>query len=81
MGQEPDSRPKFKTHYRPGICYIFGKPWVQGPQRQCSRIQIYKYKYNNNICYIFGMAIVQGPQKQCSQVSENSIVCFQVVFF
>ena len=70
---------------RPNICYIFGMVMVQGPQRQCSRIQIYKYKdkynYNYKICYIFGMVMVQGPQKQCSQVSENCIVCFQLVFF
>ena len=44
--------PKLKIHYGPYMCYIFGKPWVQGPQRQCSRvsdmqIQIHKYKYTN----------------------------------
>ena len=39
---------QFKTHYRPCMCYIFGKPWVQGPLWQCSGVsdmQIHKYKY------------------------------------
>ena len=50
--QELDFCPKLETQYRPCMCYIFEKPWVQGPQRQCSRvsdmqIQIHKYKYTN----------------------------------
>ena len=23
--------PEVESHYRPYMCYIFGKPWVQGP--------------------------------------------------
>ena len=55
--QEADFCPKLETQYRPCMCYIFEKPWVQGPQRQCSRvsdmpIQIHKYKYK----YSFGQS-------------------------
>ena len=36
--QEVDSCPKVESHYRPYMCYIFGKPWVQGPLWHCSRV-------------------------------------------
>ena len=70
----------------PNMCYIFGKPLVQGPQRQCSKvsdmqIQICKYtktisfkvSHRPNICYIFEMVMVQGPQKQWSRVCDMQI--------
>ena len=28
--------PEVESHYRPYMCYIFGKPWVQGPLLHCS---------------------------------------------
>ena len=28
--------PEVESHYRPYMCYIFGKPWVQGPLWHCS---------------------------------------------
>ena len=40
-------RPEVESHYRPYMCYIFGKPWVQGTLWQCSEVsdmQIHKDK-------------------------------------
>merc|ERR1712055_1289156 len=28
--------PEVESHYRPYMCYILGKPWVQGPLLHCS---------------------------------------------
>ena len=39
--------PEVESHYRPYMCYIFGKPWVQGTLWQCygvSDMQIHKDK-------------------------------------
>ena len=39
-------RQKLRSHHRPYMWYIFGKPWVQGPRCQCygvSNMQIHKY--------------------------------------
>ena len=39
--------PEVESHYRPYMCYIFGKPWVQGVLWQCSGVsdmQIHKDK-------------------------------------
>ena len=45
--QEVNSCPELENHYRPYMCYIFGKPWVQGTLWQCygvSDMQIHKDK-------------------------------------
>ena len=71
------------------MCYIFGKPSGEGPQRQCfwvSDMQIHKYKdkYKHNtqiqfrwklskVCYSFGMIMVQGSQKLICWVSDMQI--------
>ena len=47
--QEVNSCPDLENHYRPYMCYIFGKPWVQGTLWQCygvSDMQIQKTKTN-----------------------------------
>ena len=41
-------RQNLKSHDRPNMWYIFGKPWVQESLWQCSEVsdmQIHKYKY------------------------------------
>ena len=57
--------------------YIFGKPWVQGLQRQCFRVsdmQIYKYKYKYIYKYTNTVLVKLAHRPNCIDPRSHIVV-------